>query len=411
MNTASYSELPAMFQRHAPPYLAERATGDVVVSAEGASLHLADGRTLLDAASGGFGYGVSPVVEAVQAQLRRLPLSNRVLISRTLAELVVELDKLCPTPLSVSYVCNSGDEAFEGALKLAKGLNPRRNRLLVVAGSRPGSLSYGTLLAGIGAGYLDALGMEVVPIRPNDSASLAGSLDRSTLAVVYEPVIRERGLCRLEAAFLTEMRRGCDTHGCLMIASELHTGLGFAGTPLGISLTGVVPDALVLGDALGGGQIGVGVYVTSKAINDAVYGGRNPSLHGSTTGGNPASCVAATVALRHLARERIAQRQEGLGRAFTERFASRAANPESLIRNYQVCGGLVSVELPGPAPADRLWRECLGAGLLLQRPRDRWLYLAPPLTVSEREWEQVLQRLQRGCERAGCEPAALREVV
>lgn len=380
-------------RRHGPAYITTSFLGRFVEAGDGAEITFDNGVKMLDFASGNFGYGISAVRDAVMEQIKKLPLSNRVLVSRNLANLVARLNRLCPDPLSVSYVCNSGEEAFDGALKLSKGLHPDRSGIVVVAGSRPGTLSYGTYCAGIGRHYLDALSLHVVEVAADDVSALERAVDDNTLAVVYEPVLTARGTRRLAPDYIRAIRDSCDRTGSLMLTYEVKTGLGITGHRLASEFTNVVPDIVVLGGALSGGQVPIGAYVTRKDVNDAVYGRKNPSLHGSTTGGNPASCVAACAALDYIREEKLDERHRRFEEILKVRLANVVKLSSGLIAtNAQIAGSLVAIKMSTPLAADALWSLCIDAGLLLQRPDHEWLYFHPPLATSIDELDIALER-------------------
>lgn len=395
------------FFAHAPKYLRDQYAGIVAVSGRQSRLTSVDGSSFYDFASGGFGYSVGPVVAAVQAQMKKMALSNRIMVSRRLAELVTKLNDITPEPLSVSYVCNSGEEAFDGALKLAKGLNPKRDTLVVVRGSQPGSLSYGLLCAGHNQLWLSALPLKVVFVEPNDPAQLQAAVNAQTLAVVYEPILT-RGQClRLNNPYLAAVRRLCDDWQCVMLAYELRTGLGFSGALLASSESNAVPDVVVLGNALSGGLVPVGAYVTRRELNDRVYGSKNPSLHGSTTGGNPASCAAAIAAIDYLLAQQLPARHLQIG-------AVLSAGLEQLARTYPLTlaepeGSFVDLSLVYPQQAVALYQQLKSVGVLVQQPQHNRIQLRPMLTTSTAEVDDVLERmgtaLARCFEKVPCEVA------
>lgn len=377
------------FFKHAPKFLREQYAGIVAVSGRHSVLEDINGRAVFDFASGGFGTGVEEVVKKVQSQLGNMALSNRIMVSRRLAELVLKLNHITPPELSVSYVCNSGEEAFDAALKLAKGLNPKRDTLVVVKGSQPGTLSYGLLCSDTGAELLGALPLNAVFVEPNNAAQLQQAINERTLAVVYEPILTKTQCIRLTPTYLQVMQALCNENRCLMIAYELRTGLGFSGAMLSCTDTGVVPDVVVLGNALSGGVLPVGAYVTRKSINDRVYGRKNPSLHGSTTGGNPASCAAATAAIEYIIAHRLPERQVQIGASFKAGLDLLASRHSMEVG--QPVGSFIDFLLPSDEQAKAFWQHLLGAGLLLERPTGRRLVVRSALTTTLAEVEAALQ--------------------
>ncbi|PTL76224.1 aspartate aminotransferase family protein [Vitiosangium sp. GDMCC 1.1324] len=398
MQAESSQEVLHRYRRHAPPALLVDLVDEVVMSAEGATLHCAGDRLLLDFASGGFGYGHPRVREAVAAQIEKAPLSSRILISRPLAMLVQRLAEMAPGELQVSYVCNSGEEALDSSLKLTKGYAPHRRNLVVVEGCDFGTLSHGLYLAGIGESYLRHLPFVPVRVPFGDLQAMLHAVDDSTAAVLLEPVSLARGVQLTPAEYLRALRQRCDETGTLMIINEIQTALGRTGREFAVEHSGVVPDVLVLGGALGGGIIPVGAYVTRVPINSAVYDRRNPTLHGSTTGANPASCAAALAVLETLVEERLAERHAQHGRTLTLALEGlRARHPER-IRQVQVLGSLAALEFESTERAEAVRRSALERGLLLRHAADGWLHMRPPLLVSATELGGALDILTASLE-------------
>lgn len=382
------------YMNHAPKFLRDQYAGIVATSGIHTVLNTVEGRQVFDFATGGFGYCVDEVAKKVQLQLRKMALSNRIMVSRRLAELVLKLNQITPPELSVSYICNSGEEAFDASLKLAKGLNPARDTLVVVRGSQPGSLSYGLLCSEHNAPLLSAFPLKAVFVDPNDAGQLQQAVTERTLAVVYEPVLTKHRCIRLSPSYLATMQMLCNSHRCLMIAYELRTGLGFTGTMLSCSDRIAVPDVVVLGNALSGGMLPVGAYVTRKEINDQVYGTKNPSLHGSTTGGNPASCAAAVAALDYIHTQRLPERHVQIGvslKSGLDRLSVRHA-----IQTGEPEGSIIDIFVENHDHALMLWQCLLTAGVLLERPQDRRLIVRPALTTTLSEVDAALQAFEAG---------------
>jgi acetylornithine/succinyldiaminopimelate/putrescine aminotransferase len=179
----------AAYRRHGAPYQTESLLNLVVDGAAAATLHCADGRRLIDLASGDFGHAHPVVQDAVIAQVLRGPLSSRVLINRGLAELSIRLAEWTPGDLEVSYVCNSGEEALDSALKLAKGRWPKRKGVVVCRRADYGTLSHGVRFAGMESRFLSTLAFEPVPVRFGDTDIMEIAIDHNTAAVLLEPFI------------------------------------------------------------------------------------------------------------------------------------------------------------------------------------------------------------------------------
>ncbi len=376
---------------HGSAYLNDSFLNICVEKGAGSILYQEDGTEWLDMASGNFGYGVSEVIEPVVSQISSMALSNRILISRRLAELVAELDKICPGDIGVSYICNSGEEAFDGALKLCKGFNKSRSRVCVVKGSEFGTLSYALQFSDIGTRYLRSLGIEVTYLEPEDISMVVEQVRDDVLAIVFEPILFSHGIARLSSAYLNALREASSRSGSLMVDYEVRTGMGFSGSYLAIIDAGVVPDVVVVGGALSAGAIPVGAYVTKKHINDTVYGKKNPSLHGSTTGGNPASCAAAISAISYMKSKRLDEKHHHQGKLIARNLTKLRDRHGNLIKGVSSAGSFACIEMWDKDSALALWNACLKEHLILRRPTSAYLHLYPSLVVSNDEIQSALE--------------------
>lgn len=409
MNTSTSIHPSALadYRRHAAPSVLQELEL-VVGSATGATVHTADGRSLIDFASGGFGFGEPRVRAEVSKQVRKAPLSSRILVNRRLAELVMQLAEIAPSPLSVSYVCNSGEEALDSALKLAKGRWPQRRNVVVGEGGDYGSLSHGVHFAGIGSQFLAGLPFQPRRVRMGDTDAMLDAVTTDTAAVLLEPLSLASGDLSATPEFWRALRERCTATGAVLIISELRTGLGMAGSWWATDATGIAPDVLVTGGALDGGHVPVGAYITSQALNDQVYARRNPSLHGSTTGGNPVCCAAALAALQVIRDGRLAQRHAEFGARTAMALETLAdEQPASGIVRVQCVGSLVALDYQDAARAAQARHAAVRAGVWLRPPQGNRLLLQVPLIASPTEWMLGAERLLAAWDTRRCTHATV----
>jgi putrescine aminotransferase len=383
---------------------ASAPSAGVVVAASGATVRTSDGRELIDLASGGFGYSHPRVLERVKRQVQALPLSSRHFLSRPLAELVERLAHITPGALEVTFPCNSSSEAVEGALKLARGYWPGRTRVVATTMAHHGSTLGALAVSDTPAPLRDAP-VDVARVPYDDLKAAERAIDRNTAAVIVQPLATGSGAVLPRPGYLAGLRALATRADALLIVDEVITGLGRTGARFAIEDDGVLPDVIVLGDALGGGAVPVGAYVATKAVNDRVYRRRDPVLHASTTGGNPAACAAALAVLDTLEEEHLelscAARGEQLGQAIA---GWRRRHPDLLLR-ASGRGLLISIRVPDGNVAYALQRAALDAGVLLRAGRG-WIELRPPLTIAAAELERGVAAIERAIEAVAHEPAA-----
>lgn len=395
-------EVRAVYAAHAPPRAADALSelgAAVAVAADGATVRTADGRALIDLASGGFGYNHPRVRAQVAQQLRDLPLSSRMFLSRPLALLVQTLAHLTPGALEVTYPCNSSAEAVEGALKLTRGYHRRRQRIVAMSDAYHGATVGALSVCGIAArrGPARQLPLHATFIPYGDAKALEQAIDEQTAAVIVEPIATSRGLHVPPFGYLRALRDRCTTTGSLLIVDETHTGLGRTGEMFACDAERIVPDIMVLGGALSGGMLPVAVYVATSRVNHRVYGRSDPALHGSTTGGNPGACVAALSMLRVLAEEELARRAAINGASILEMFAKYDSLFRAHIIESRGRGLLAGLRLRNPETARAVQRRALARGVLVSLDADAgtaWLGVRPPLIITSTELELGLGALE-----------------
>jgi acetylornithine/N-succinyldiaminopimelate aminotransferase len=362
--------------------------GLVVERARGSRVYTRDGREYLDFISGicvaNIGHTHPEVVAAVQRQatdsLHVMVYGEYIIPVQV--ELAARLATLAPAPLDTVYFTNSGTEANEGALKLAKKHTGRR-RLVAFEDSFHGD-SHGSLSVTGREVYrrpFEPLLPEVEFLPFNEEAALS-RIDESVAAVITEPIQGEGGIRVPEDSFLPALRRRCTEVGALLIFDEVQTGIGRTGRMFALEHWGVVPDLLVLAKALGAG-LPLGAFLGSPETMRTLS--VDPPLsHVTTFGGNPISCAAALAGLDVLEREDLPRRAAATG----ERL--RAALREMGERR----GGVVEVrgkglhlglEMTEPALTERFVRGAFERGLILgwTLHTQRVVRIAPPLNMSE----------------------------
>jgi acetylornithine/succinyldiaminopimelate/putrescine aminotransferase len=392
------------YVEHAAPWGAlrrEALDAGVAVSAAGATVRTSDGRELVDLSSGGFGYGDRRVLECVEAQMREMPLSSRHFLSRPLATLVERMARVAPGTLSVTYPCNSGSEAVEGALKLARGYRPGRTRVVAMSGAYHGSTLGARAVsdaATVCATIADAP-VQVARVPYDDLDAAAHAIDRRTAAVIVEPVATGAGVRVPRHGYLTGLRSMATRAGALLIVDEVTTGLGRTGCRFAVEREGVAPDVLVVGGALGGGALPVAAYLTTRHVNQRVYGRRDPVLHASTTGGSPVACAAALAVLDAVEEEQLERACAGHGARLMEQLERWRDERPQLVLDPDGCGLLAGFRVRDPDLAYELQHAAAAAGALVGAGATGtgagWIALRPPLAIGAEELERGLAALER----------------
>src|SRR5579863_7740615 len=373
----------------------------VEVRAEGCTIWDHTGKAYLDFAGGygvfTLGYGHPRVVAAVRAQLELIALSGKTMFNVMLGRAARRLAELAPGDLQISFWCNSGTEAIEGAIKLARAAT-RRAKIVGTVDAYHGK----TL------GALSVSGRESFqsPFRPllADSMSIpygdADALEpalRDAAAFVVDPVQGEGGVNVPAAGYLRAVRDACDRTGALFIADEVQTGLGRCGYRFGCDRDGVVPDVMTLAKGLSGGLVPVGAFIANADAWKRAFGDA-PLVHTSTFGGAEIACAAALAAMDVLEEDGLADCARARGEQLLDGARAIAREYPAVVREARGLGLLVGAELTHEGYGGYIIPEMLKAGVTVAWTlnQQRVIRLEPPLVVSEREIDLALQALRGG---------------
>ncbi|MGA8534706.1 MAG: putrescine aminotransferase [Candidatus Tumulicola sp.] len=363
------------------------------------------GREYLDCL-GGFGiFNVGhrhpKVVKAVMDQLRRQPLHSQDLLDPLRAMLAKALAMLTPPGLDFAFFCNSGTEAVEGALKLARAYDGSKQTIVAATKGFHGK-SYGSLSASAKAEFRRPFGpmlpnIEHVPF--NDLPALADmmtsckAVGEDVGAVLLEPIQGEGGVNIPSDAYLPGVRALCDEFGALLILDEVQTGMGRTGTMFCCEHYGVAPDLMCLAKAFGGGVMPAGAVVGRRAVFSKLFD--NPFLHTSTFGGNPLACAAALATINVLIEERLPERAARMGERMLAGLRRGVAGHEDLIVDVRGMGLLMALEFCDDTTGFEFAKRMLDRGVLVSGTlvNARTIRIEPPLTIEEEQADYVCQAL------------------
>jgi predicted acetylornithine/succinylornithine family transaminase len=300
----------------------------------------------------------------------------------TLPQLELAEALTATSPFDRVFFVNSGTEANEAAIKLARRFGGTRREIVALTGSFHGR-TLGALAA-TGQPHYQAP-FEPLPggfrhVAPNDVAALEAAVGDETCAVLLEPIQGESGIHPLTDAFLLAARAACDRAGALLIFDEVQTGIGRTGTFYAFEATPVVPDVVTLAKGLAGG-VPIGAVLARESASAF-----QPGDHGTTLGGNPLACAAALATLRVIA-------DEDLMANATVRGAQLAAGLAPLGTEVRGRGLMVGLETHGPIAKRVVELARERHGLLVNATGDTTLRLVPPLTISAAEVDEAVERL------------------
>ena len=380
----SLAELQALERDHLVPAYARLPVE--FVRGEGARLWDAAGNEYLDFQTGlavnSLGHCHPAVVEAIREQAGRLIHVGNLFYSEPSMRLAERLAS-CSLGGKVHFA-NSGTEANEAALKLARKAKPQGT---IVSVHRA---FHGRTYGSLSATPQESKQAPFAPLVPGFVAvdptaeAIAAAVDDRTAAVILEPVQGESGVYELSDVVLRAAREACDAHGASLIFDEVQCGLGRTGTLWAYQRSGVVPDAITTAKALGGG-LPIGALITGERLADVLAAGD----HGSTFAGGPVQCAAGLAALDVIDDEELLARVRELGERLRDGVSQLPGVGE--IRGR---GLMLAFELPDGGAPDLVLRALQEQRLVLNATGPSTVRLLPPLIIDEAQVDDALVRLR-----------------
>ncbi|MFP5505724.1 MAG: aspartate aminotransferase family protein [Gammaproteobacteria bacterium] len=356
-----------------------------------------EGREYLDALSGvavcGLGHAHPAVTEALCAQAGRLVHTSNIYEIPLQEELSAELAKLAG--MDRAFFCNSGAEANEAAIKLARLHGHKRGikepAIVVMDGSFHGR-TLATLTATgnrkVQAGFEPLVkGFIRVPFNDLDAICTVAENSDNVVAVLVEPVQGEGGIRVPDADYLSGVRALCDRYGWLMMLDEVQTGVGRTGRWFAFQHQDIKPDVIALAKGLGNGMP-IGACLARGAAAEVF----EPGNHGSTFGGNPLACSAALAVVHTVEKDGLVARAAELGERMLEGFRRHLMDTPGVVA-IRGLGLMLAVELDRPCAP--LVKNALASGLLINVTAERVVRLLPPLIISDAQADRIVAETSR----------------
>lgn len=364
----------------------------VLVKGKGAILFDKDGKAYVDFAAGigvnGLGYGDGRVVAAIRKQAGQLIHASNLFHTEPTAQLADRLAAVA-FPAKV-FFCNSGTEAWEGAMKFARRVGKPAGRTEFVCFERA---FHGRTMGALSTTWSPKYREPFEPLIPgvrfcpwDDLKAVEATVTDKTAAVMIEPVQGEGGVRPARPEFLRGLADLCRERGALLVLDEVQCGLGRTGRMFAFQHAGVVPDILTLAKPLGGG-LPMGAVLLKETLAPAIAVGD----HGSTFGGNPVAAAASLVVLDRLTSPGFLEGVAKKGLSLQRGLKKLARAHPAAIAEVRGQGLMVGVEFHGEAgPVHKGLRE---RGYLATKAGDKVLRLLPPLVVKPREIRGFLDAL------------------
>lgn len=390
------------YSEHLNPGLAKLmqfAGFGVEVSAEGMYITDQDGRQYLDFLGGygvfSLGHRHPDVLKAVVDQLQKQPLSSKTFFNPVQGALARRLAEVAPEGLQYTFFSNSGTEAVEAALKMARAATGRTGFVSTEGGY------HGKTLGALSVTGREKYRKPYQPLVPGasfvpygDLAAAEAAINETTAAIIVETVQGEGGVHVAPPGYLAGLRAACDRAGALLIADEVQTGLGRTGKWFGCDHEQVRPDLMTLAKALGGGVMPIGATMGTAAVWNKVFAD-NPLTHTSTFGGNPLACAAGLAVLDIMERDNLVERVATQGDRL-QAVLKEAFEDQPLVAEVRGQGLLIGVEFAEDEVGELVIAQMMKRGVIaaytLNNPRV--IRMEPPFLVTDEQIDHAVNCLK-----------------
>ncbi len=358
-----------------------------IVRGEGTTVWDAEGRQYLDLFPGWgcniLGHSPPQVVRAVQEQVENLIHVPNTWYTEAQGDFA---EALCTRSFGKAFFANSGAEANEAAIKLARLHGGGQKYRIITFENGFHGRTFGSLTATAQPKYHEGLG----PLLPgfryapyNNLAAVEQLVDDETCAILLEPIQGEGGVNVPDDEYLIGLRKLCDERGLLLIFDEVQTGVGRTGQWFGYQHSGVQPDIMTLAKGLA-----AGVACGAMICRDELAADLKPGMHASTFGGNPLAMAAGLATIQTIENDNLLENARRMAERFREHFTA-LAQETSIIKELRIRGMMIGVELT--VPATPAVQKCMEQGVLINATHDTVVRLLPPLNITADE-------VDRGCE-------------
>lgn len=381
-STRSSADTMALFDKYVIPNYNRYPI--CLTRGEGSYVWDAEGNRYLDLFPGWgcniLGYCHPRVVQAVQEQVSRLIHVPNTWYIEAQGEFA---EAICSRSFGKAFFCNSGAEAIEGAIKLARLHTPEEKYKIISFQNGFHGRTLAAVTATAQPKYHQGLGPLVAGFQyapHNNLEAVRELIDEETCGILIEPVQGEGGVNLPAPGFLAGLRELADEHGLVLIFDEVQTGMGRLGTWFGHQHYEVQPDIMTLAKGVAGG-VACGAFVCREEIAPSL----RPGMHASTFGGNPLAMAAGVATVQAIAEEQLLDHVEAMSQRFREHFEP-LLEELPIVREVRIAGMMIGIDLT--VPATPLVKRCLEKGLLINATHDTVVRLLPALNISPEQVDE-----------------------
>jgi acetylornithine aminotransferase/acetylornithine/N-succinyldiaminopimelate aminotransferase len=369
------------------------------VSGEGVHLRDEHGNDYLDLLSGigvsALGYNHPAITHAIAEQSSQILHTSNLFYHRGTTELAMRLTEI--TGLDRVFLCNSGTEAWEAALKLARAHAGRLRAEGKQLGTKFLAIEHsfhGRTMGSVATTHKQKYREPFAPVMPgvefvafNDVAALRGAFSTDVCAIAIEPIQGEGGINPVSQKFLAAARELCDSTGALLLLDEIQSGMGRTGKWCAYQHYGIQPDVTTLAKPLAGGIPMGAMLCTEEAARSFT-----PGMHGTTFGGNPLACAVAVAVVDEIKQSRLLDHITSTGDYFRTRLRDLQAKYPSIV-DVRGLGLMIGVELNSDALAKSILAGMMDRRILLNRTHETVLRFLPPFLITREHVDQTIAAL------------------
>jgi len=355
-----------------------------LVRGEGSNVWDAEGKRYLDLFPGWgcdiLGHCPPPVVKAIQEQVEKLIHIPNTWYTEAQGDFA---EMLCTRSFGQAFFCNSGAEAIEGAIKLARLHTPAGRHKIITFENGFHGRTFAAVTATAQPKYHEDIGPLMAGFRyapHNDLDAVAELIDDETCAILVEPVQGEGGVNTPADGYLAGLRQLADDNGVLLIFDEVQTGMGRTGTWFGYQQWNVQPDIMTMAKGIAGG-VACGAIIATKEVAPSL----RPGMHASTFGGNPLAMAAGCATLQMIEDDGLLDNVKVMSDRYRSHF-EQLKNELSIIAELRICGMMIGVDLT--IPSTPAVGKCMERGVLINATHDTVVRLLPALNVTEEQVDE-----------------------
>jgi acetylornithine/N-succinyldiaminopimelate aminotransferase len=370
----------------------------MVTHGKGVYLYDSEGNKYLDFLSGigvnALGYAHPAITKVIQRQAAKVIHTSNLFYHAYQAELAKRLTKL--SGMDRVFFSNSGTEAWEGAMKLARAYSNEKSggkkyKILALENSFHGR-TFGSLATTYTAKYrkpFEPMLPGVEFIKFNDVDDLKAKFDDEVCAIGFEPVQGEGGINPVSKEFMKTARELATKNDALLILDEIQSGMGRTGKMFAYQHYGVKPDITTLAKPLAGG-LPLGAILCTNKVSAIIH----PGMHGTTFGGGPLACAAAVEFLNVIEKQKLLKQTQQLGNYFLEQLRQLDARHSS-IADVRGVGLMIGVELDSADVAKEVVKQMLDRKIIINRTHETTLRFLPPFIVTRKQIDEVVKALDQ----------------